>query len=133
MTVDSEFHTRIHPSDGPRLADCSAGDSTKTSIAAFVDVKPQDIRLATFGANCHGAPRGEKCGKPAQEHPYRVDKPAIRDGPISKRHLRRVQLRKERSKLRAGRCEEAGAAERRHRVGDRLYPGGVRIGRRDLQ
>ncbi|EYB85586.1 hypothetical protein Y032_0295g1651 [Ancylostoma ceylanicum] len=99
MTVDSEFHTRIHPSDGPRLADCSADDSTKTSIAAFVDVNSQDIRLATFRANCHGARRGAECGKPAQEHPDRVGKPVIRDAPIPKRHLRRVQLRKERSNL----------------------------------
>ncbi|EYC03418.1 hypothetical protein Y032_0094g2747 [Ancylostoma ceylanicum] len=36
----------------------------------------------------------------AQEHPDRVGKTAIRDGPISKRHLRCVQFRKER-KLRA--------------------------------
>ncbi|EYC11318.1 hypothetical protein Y032_0051g2140 [Ancylostoma ceylanicum] len=61
----------------------------------------EDIRLATFRANRHGAPRGAKCGKPAQEQSDGVGKPAIRDGRISKRHLRRVQLRKERSELSA--------------------------------
>ncbi|EYC16809.1 hypothetical protein Y032_0032g2506 [Ancylostoma ceylanicum] len=97
------FLVGVAPADGSWLSETAALEyySYLKKQVSSAGVHLEDIRLATFRANRHGATRSDERGKPAQQASEGVGKPAIRDGRISKRHLRRVQLRKERSKLRA--------------------------------